>query len=149
AGEVVDHVHLRNVGGEAADLGAALIQAQQGDHRFVDLAAVIDATAGEDHGNFLLHGKTPSRKGLQRWPMKRTADQWRAIYRVGTPSGMPGALSLLFGSRLRRAVQPVRPARRGAVAGGQWVVVRASLAVIRPSWVPCHHCRPPRVMESP
>jgi len=59
AGEVVDHVVLGDVRGEALHLRAALGQAQQGDHAFVDLGAVVDAAAGEDDGNFLVHAGTP------------------------------------------------------------------------------------------
>ncbi len=55
AGEVIDDMHLRDVGGEALDLGAALIQAQQGDHAFVDFRAVIDATAGKDDRDSFVH----------------------------------------------------------------------------------------------
>jgi hypothetical protein len=56
ARQVIDHMQLGNVGGEALDLRPALIEAQQGDHAFVDLGAVIHATAGKDHCNFFAHG---------------------------------------------------------------------------------------------
>ena len=44
-------------------LGAALIEAQQGDHAFMDFRAVIDAAAGENHGDFLVHARLLS-KGM-------------------------------------------------------------------------------------
>ncbi|MCY1425028.1 hypothetical protein D9M71_408070 [compost metagenome] len=47
---------LGDVRREALDIGAALAQAQQGDHAFVDFCAVEDAAAGENDGNFLVHG---------------------------------------------------------------------------------------------
>ena len=56
AREVVDHVQLRNVGCKAFHLSAALVQAQQGDHAFMDLCAVVHATAGKDHCNLFAHG---------------------------------------------------------------------------------------------
>jgi hypothetical protein len=49
-------MQLGNVWSEALDLCPALIEAQQGDHAFVDLGAVIHATAGKDHCNFFAHG---------------------------------------------------------------------------------------------
>jgi hypothetical protein len=52
-------MQLRDVRGEALHLRAALVQAQQGDHAFVDLCAVVHATAGKDHCNFLLMGISP------------------------------------------------------------------------------------------
>ncbi|MCY1422222.1 hypothetical protein D9M71_378970 [compost metagenome] len=55
-GQVVDHMVLGDVRSEALHLRAALAQAQQGDHAFVDLGTVIDAAAGQDHGNLLAHG---------------------------------------------------------------------------------------------
>ena len=37
-------------------LRAALVETQQSDHAFVDLRAVVHATAGKDHCNFFAHG---------------------------------------------------------------------------------------------
>ncbi|MNF93127.1 hypothetical protein D3C84_757930 [compost metagenome] len=51
-GQVVEHMHLRNVRRKALHLGAALVEAQQGDHALVDFGAVKDTTAGKDHCNF-------------------------------------------------------------------------------------------------
>ncbi len=59
AGQVIDYMQLRDVRGEALHLRAALIQAQQGDDALVDLGAVVHATAGKDHCNFLLMGFSP------------------------------------------------------------------------------------------
>ena len=55
AGQVVDHMHLRNVRREALHLRAALVQAQQGDHAFVNFGAVVHATAGKNHRYFFSH----------------------------------------------------------------------------------------------
>ena len=49
-------MHLRNIRREALNLGAALVQAQQGDHTFMDFSAVVHATAGKDHCNLFAHG---------------------------------------------------------------------------------------------
>ncbi len=70
AGQVVDHMVLGDVRREALCLGATLAEAEQGDHAFVDFRAIVDATTGEDDGNFLVHEvyslgtQDPDRTGL-------------------------------------------------------------------------------------
>ncbi|MNJ73401.1 hypothetical protein D3C77_701890 [compost metagenome] len=49
-------MQLRDVRGEALHLRTALVEAQQGDDAFMDLGAVVHATAGQDHCNFFAHG---------------------------------------------------------------------------------------------
>ena len=48
-------MHLRNVRREALHLRTTLVEAQQGDHAFVDFGAVINATAGKNHRYFFCH----------------------------------------------------------------------------------------------
>lgn len=56
AAQVVDHVVLRDVRRKALHLGAALVKAEQGEHAFVNFRAVVNATAGKDDSDFLVHG---------------------------------------------------------------------------------------------
>src|SRR5690606_26991842 len=56
---VVDHMQLIDVGGEALHLGAALIQAQEGEHALVDFRSVVDTAAGQNDGDFLVHAGSP------------------------------------------------------------------------------------------
>ncbi|MNJ65883.1 hypothetical protein D3C77_619220 [compost metagenome] len=55
AGQMIDYVHLGNVRSKALHLCAALVQAQQSNHTFVDFGTVIHTTAGKNHCNFFCH----------------------------------------------------------------------------------------------
>ncbi len=54
-------------GAKHCTLGAALVEAQQGDHAFMDFGAVVNATAGKDHRTFFLLVMliTPSQDGAK------------------------------------------------------------------------------------
>ncbi|MNI80058.1 hypothetical protein D3C73_1365560 [compost metagenome] len=57
-------MHLRDVRREALHLCAALVEAQQGDHAFMDFGAIVDATAGKNHRYFFRHAHYSSVEAL-------------------------------------------------------------------------------------
>ena len=67
AGLVVDHVVLGNVGGGDGHRGPGPVEGGEGEHGLVDLGAIKDAAAGENHRNLLhagrLHGDASGREG--------------------------------------------------------------------------------------
>ncbi|MCY1555711.1 hypothetical protein D9M68_923940 [compost metagenome] len=52
---MIDHMQLLHVRCKALHLGAALVEAQQGDNTFVDLGAVVNAATGQNHRYFFVH----------------------------------------------------------------------------------------------
>ena len=63
-GEVVDDVHLRDVGRGTLHDQPRSGQRQQHDHRLMDLSAIVDTTSSEDHNSALRHLEPP-------WPTCR------------------------------------------------------------------------------
>jgi hypothetical protein len=52
---MIDDMQLRNIRCEALYLGATLIKAQQGEYAFMDLGAIINTAARQNHSDFLVH----------------------------------------------------------------------------------------------